>query len=73
MLVYIEFPLMLTLIIAGLDKMDVYHIALLIFYVVYTLYAERIQNFPLYLLLYADFFVFEKYIYTLVIKQAKTQ
>lgn len=59
---------MLTLIIAGLDKMDVYHIALLLFFVVYSLYSDRMTHFPLYLLLYADFFVFEKYIYTLIIK-----
>ena len=70
-MIYIELPLMLTLIIAGLTKMDLYHIALLMFFVVYTLYGEKMNNFALYLLLYADFFVMEKYIYTLVIKQEK--
>jgi hypothetical protein len=64
-LVHIEFPLMLVLIIAGLDQMDVYHIALLIFFVAYTLYSEKLKNFPLYLLIYLDLFVLEKYIYTL--------
>jgi hypothetical protein len=64
-LVYIEFPLMLTLIVAGLDKMDLYHIVLLIFFVTYTLYADRIPNFPLYLLIYANFWIIEKYIYSL--------
>lgn len=72
-LVYIEFPLMLTLIIAGLDKMDLYHIVLLIFFVTYTLYADRIPNFPLYLLLYADFWIIEKYIFTLFMKPLDTQ
>jgi len=65
-LIYVELPLMLTLIIVGLDKMDLYHIVLLMFFVVYTLYGDKIKNFALYLLLYADFFVLEKYIYSLV-------
>lgn len=67
-LLYIEGPLMLVLILAGFDKMDVYHIALLGFFIVYMLYSERLHNFALILLLYADFFVFEKYIYSLCMK-----
>lgn len=72
-LVYIEFPLMLVLVVAGLDTMDLYHIVLLIFYVVYTLAGKKLNRFSLYLLMYANFFVFEKYIYTLVIKTEQSQ
>ena len=68
-LVYVEFPLMLTLVVAGLDTMDLYHIVLLIFFVVYTLAGNKLDQFSLYLLIYADFFVIEKYVYTLVIKK----
>lgn len=57
---------MLFLIIAGLDQMDLLHIALLIFFVAYTLYGDKLKNMPLYLLFYVEFFVLEKYIFTLV-------
>ena len=67
-LVYVEFPLMLVLVVAGLDTMDLYHIVLLIFFVVYTLAGNKLNRFSLYLLIYADFFVLEKYAYTLVIE-----
>jgi hypothetical protein len=59
---------MLVLVVAGLDTMDLYHIVLLIFFVVYTLAGNKLMRFSLYLLMYANFFVLEKYIYTLVIK-----
>lgn len=36
-LVYVEYPMMLFLVIAGLDKMDIYHITMLFFFVWYTL------------------------------------
>ena len=34
---YIEYPLMIFLVLAGLDKMDIYHITMLFFFVWYTL------------------------------------
>lgn len=36
-LIYIEYPMMLFLVIAGLDKMDIYHVTMLLFFVWYTL------------------------------------
>lgn len=39
-LVYIEFPLMLLLVMAGLDNMDLYHILLLFFFVIYTIWPK---------------------------------
>lgn len=67
-LVYIEYPIMLILIVAGLDKMDIYHIVLLIFFVVYALSEGRYTKFTLFLLFYSDFFLLEKYVYTLFIQ-----
>ena len=64
-LVYVEYPLMLFLVIAGLDKMDVYHIMMLLFFVWYTLSPDIIKNNSIYLLIYANLFILEKYIYTL--------
>lgn len=64
-LIYIEFPMMLFLVIAGLDKMDVYHITMLFFFVWYTLSPRIIQKTPIILLIYANVFVLEKYVYTL--------
>ena len=57
--------MMLFLVIAGLDKMDVYHIVMLLFFVWYTLKPQIIQKFSIYLLIYANAFLLEKYIYSL--------
>ena len=59
---------MLFLVLAGLDKMDVYHIMMLIFFVVYTLTPGIIRGRPIILLVYAGIFILEKYIYTLIYK-----
>lgn len=56
---------MLFLVIAGLDKMDVYHITMLFFFVWYTLSPKIIKNNSIFLLVYANAFILEKYIYTL--------
>ena len=56
---------MLFLVLAGLDKMDVYHIMMLLFFVWYTLKPKIIQKWSVYLLLYANIFLIEKYIYSL--------
>lgn len=63
---YIEYPLMLFLVVAGLLKMDVYHIVLLLVFVVYTLFPNVVVNNSVYLLVYSLFFILEKYIYSLV-------
>ena len=63
---YIEYPLMLFLFVAGLLKMDVYHIVLLLVFVVYTLFPNVVVNNSVYLLVYSLFFILEKYIYSLV-------
>ena len=57
--------MMLFLVIAGLDKMDVYHITMLLFFVWYTLKPKIIQKWTIYLLIYANIFLMEKYIYSL--------
>jgi len=69
-LVYIEYPMMLFLVVAGLDKMDIYHITMLLFFVCYTLKPSILKNNTIYLVIYADLFVLEKYIYTLFDGQA---
>ena len=56
---------MLFLVFAGLDKMDVYHITMLFFFVWYTLKPSIIKNNSIFLLVYADLFVLEKYIFTM--------
>ena len=58
--------MMVFLVLAGLDKMDVYHIVMLLFFVWYTLQPQIIQKWSIYLLIYADAFLVEKYIYSLV-------
>ena len=65
-LISIEYPLMLFLVMAGLDKMDVYHIVMLLAFIVYTLCPKAINDRPIVLLAYANFFTLEKYLYTLI-------
>lgn len=65
-LIYIEYPLMLFLVVAGLDKMDIYHIVLLFVFVLYTLFPKTVVNNSVYLLVYSLFFILEKYVYSLV-------
>lgn len=56
---------MLFLVIAGLDKMDIYHVTMLLFFVWYTLQPSIIKNNSIWMLVYASLFVLEKYVYTL--------
>ena len=65
-LIYVEYPLMVFLVCAGLTEMDIYHVAMLLFFVTYTAYPSIIKKRTAILLFYANFFVLEKYIYSLV-------
>lgn len=57
-----------TIFFSGVNKIDFYHIFLMFFFVAYILWPKCfIKNYVL-LLLYVDFFVFEKYLYTLIIR-----
>lgn len=68
-LVYIKYPIFLLLIMSGLGKMDFYHIFLLFVFVWAALYPEAFERNIILLLIYADFFVAAKYVYTLITKQ----
>ena len=65
-IVYIKYPIFLLLIMSGLGKMDFYHIFLLFVFVWAALYPEAFERNVIWLLVYADFFVFIKYLYTLI-------
>jgi len=67
-LVYIKYPIFLLLIMSGLGKMDVYHIVLLFVFVWAALYPQAFEKNIIWLLIYADTFVFLKYLYTLIVK-----
>ena len=64
-LIYVEYPLMIFLVIDGVSRMDVYHILFIGFFIVYTLFPRVINKYSIVLLIYADIFVLVKYIYTL--------
>lgn len=51
---------------SGVNKIDFYHVALMFFFVSYTLWPVCFKRNYIILLIYVDFFVFEKYLYTLV-------
>ena len=58
---------MITIVFMGLTiSMDFYHIGLLFFFVFYMIAPKRFRKNIIYLVLYASFFILEKYIYTLI-------
>jgi len=66
-LIYLETPMMIVLVLMGLTiKMDLYHVGLLFFFVFYMIAPRKFNKNIKILLLYASFFIVEKYIYTLV-------
>lgn len=66
-MLYIEYPLYLALVLSALTKMDFYHIFLLFIFVAYTIFPSFfLKNTVFLLLIYTEFFVFAKYIWTLV-------
>jgi hypothetical protein len=59
--------MMIILVLMGLViKMDFYHVGLLFFFVFYMISPTRFRKNIRYLVVYASFFIVEKYIYTLV-------
>ena len=67
LLIYIEYPLMLFMVIDGVTEMDIYHIMFIFLFIIYTLFPRVINKYSLVLLIYADVFVLIKYVYTLVV------
>ena len=63
---YLEYPLFLALVMSALAKMDFYHVFLLFIFVGYTLFPRFFLKNTIFLLIYAEFFVFIKYVWTLV-------
>lgn len=51
---------------SGVNKIDFYHIFLMFFFVAYIMAPDWFKKNYIYLLYYVDFFVFEKYGYTLI-------
>jgi len=64
--IYLEFPMMLCLVIASLLKPDIYHIVLLFFFVFYMVSPQKCNKYMIVLVIYANFFIIEKYTYTMV-------
>jgi len=62
---YLEYPLFLAMVMSGLAKMDFYHIFLLFIFVAYTLFPKFFVKNSIFLLIYADFFILTKYVWTL--------
>ena len=67
-LIYIEYPLMIFLVMDGVSEMDLHHIMYIVAFILYTLWPMLINRFSIVLLIYADFFIFIKYFYSLWIK-----
>jgi len=67
LVIYIEFPLMLCLVIFGLREIIyLYNVILLFFFVFYMLSPKLFNKCILMLMLFANVFVLENYIFTLV-------
>ena len=64
---HLDLVAFITIFFSGVNKIDFYHIFLIFFFVAYILNKERFMANYIILLIYVDFFVFEKYLYTLII------
>lgn len=52
---------------SGVNKIDFYHIFLMFFFVAYVVWPRCFRRNYIILLYYVNFFVFEKYLYTLIV------
>ncbi len=52
---------------SGVNKIDFYHIFLMFFFVAYVVWPRCFKRNYIILLYYVDFFVLEKYFYTLIV------
>lgn len=52
---------------SGVNKIDFYHIFLMFFFVAYVVWPKCFKRNYIVLLYYVDFFVLEKYFYTLIV------
>jgi hypothetical protein len=71
-IIYIEFPLILALVIIGVRVIDVYHISLILWFVLYMISPKFFNKSIIVLLIYANLFLLETYIYTLVEKDIES-
>ena len=67
-LIYIEYPLMIFLVMDGVSQMDLHHIMYIVIFILYTLYPIFISRYSILLLIYADLFILSEYLYTLLMK-----
>jgi hypothetical protein len=63
--IYIELPLMLILVFMGLYTNDFYHLSLLFFFIFYMISPDCFNKNIKFLLIYANVYILEKYLYTL--------
>jgi hypothetical protein len=66
LVIYLELPLMLILVFMGLYKNDFYHLSLLFFFIFYMISPNKFNKHINVLLVYANIYICEKYMYTLV-------
>ena len=59
---------MVFMVIDGVSVMDIYHVMFIVFFVIYTLFPKSINKYSLVLIIYADFFILEKYLFSLLTK-----
>ncbi len=64
-LYYLDILVYTTIFFSGVNKIDFYHIFLMFFLVAFVLWPSWFKRHFYVLLIYADFFVLEKYVYTL--------
>ena len=57
---YLDVIVFLAIFFSGVNKVDFYHIALMYFFVAFILWPKCFRRNFMILLVYADFFVFEK-------------
>ena len=71
-MLYVDAPLFIFLIISGFVTIDIYHMIMVFIFVLAALKPKTFQRYVFQILLYADFYVMVKYVYSLTITQQQT-
>ena len=64
----IDLIVFITIFFSGVNKIDFYHTFLMVFFVAFIVAPRCFKNHYILLLLYVNFFVFEKYLFTLILR-----
>ena len=64
----LDFILLFTILISGVNKVDMYHLLFLLMFVCYVIYPDKHLKITLFVVVYSELFIILKYIYSLLVR-----